>query len=273
MTVALTVYFDMGWSKRSSSNIHDSISGHALKIDFLSDKILTTTVSSKICIAFSKAENIGEKSPDHICPKNYEGSSKVMEADAVLHLYKSMFYNSNKQLTLKAIVADDDLVIRSLLRYTSTVNKGGKLPKKILEPEWLADPSHRTKVIAKSIFHLANVSKNIRSCTKIDAIRFKKYVGYMLKTNHNRSISEISNISKVVIEHLFNCHDYCNIAWYKPLKNIKEGGKYEGSWSFYRNKSNNKNCTIRCGIAIDLSPRPPVSNNYSTISIPKRTRQ
>ena len=108
ITIALTVSFDMGWSKRSSGNIYDLISGRALKIGVLSDKILTAAVSSKMCITCSKAESIGEEPPDHICPKNYEGSSKAMEIDAALHLYKSTFYNSNKQLTLKAIVTDDE---------------------------------------------------------------------------------------------------------------------------------------------------------------------
>ena len=171
-----------------------------------------------MCITCSKAENIGEESPNHIYPKNYEGSSKAMETDAVLHLYKSIVYNRNKQLTLKAIVADNESTMRALLRHTITVNKRGRLSIEIPEPEWLVDPSYRTKVIAKSIFNLANTSKKISSCTIIDAIRFKKYVGYMLKTNRNRSISEISNASKVAIGHLFDCHGYCNISWCRPLK-------------------------------------------------------
>ena len=77
--------------KRSSGNRYDSISVHALKIGVLSDKIFTAAVSSKICITCSKAKNIGEELPDHIYPKNYEGSSKVMEADTTLHLYKLWF--------------------------------------------------------------------------------------------------------------------------------------------------------------------------------------
>ena len=177
LNVALTVSFDMGWGKRSSGNRYDSISGHALKIGVLSDKILTAAVSSKMCIICSNAENIDEEPPDHICPRNYEGSSKAMEADAALHLYENMFYNSNKQLTLKAIVADDGSTMRALLCHTSIVNKRGRLPTEIHGPEWLADPSRQTKVIAKSIFNLTNASKLIRLCTKIDAIRFKKYVG------------------------------------------------------------------------------------------------
>ena len=122
-----------------------------------------------------------------------------MEADANIHLYKNMFYNSNKKLTLKTIVADDDSTTRALLLHMITINKRGRLPIEIPESKWLTESSHRTKIIVKSIFNLANASKNIRSCTKIDAIRFKKYVGYILKTNRNRITSEISNASKTVI--------------------------------------------------------------------------
>lgn len=78
LTVALTVSFVMGWIKCSSGNRYDSISGHALKIGVLSDKILQAAVSGKMCITCSKTENISEEPPDHICPNNYKGSSKAM---------------------------------------------------------------------------------------------------------------------------------------------------------------------------------------------------
>ena len=134
LTVVLTISFDMGWSKRSSGNIYDSISGHTLKIGNLSDKMLTAAVFSKMRITCSKAENISEEPTDHICHKNHEGPSKAMEADAALHLYKSVFYNCNKKLTLKAIVTDDNSSTRVRLRRTSTVNKRGRLPIEMPEP-------------------------------------------------------------------------------------------------------------------------------------------
>ena len=163
--------------------------------------------------------------------------------------------------------------MRALLRYTSTINKRRRLLIEIPEPEWLADPSHWTKVITKSIFNLANASKKISSCTKIDAIRFKKYVGYMLKTNRNRSISEISNASKAVIEHVFDCHGLCNIVWCRTLKNMKEEKRMRVDRRFTEIKLMTKSCTIRCGVAIDLSPRSTVSKNLFTNLTPKRTRQ
>ena len=51
----------------------------------------------------------------------------------------------------------------------------------------------------------------------------------MFKTNRTRSMSKISNASKAVIEYLFNCQEYCNTVWCKPLKNMKEGKKEKDS--------------------------------------------
>ena len=121
-------------------------------------------------------------------------------------------------------MADDDSSMRSLLKH-QTSNPKGRLPEDMPVPDWLADPSHRTKVVAKPIYFLASLSKNISSCTKVDAIRFKKYFGYTIKTNRNSSISQIMTASKAVAEHLFDNHEFCDVKWCKPLEQLKEGGK------------------------------------------------
>ena len=171
LQVGITVSFDMGWNKRSSGNRYHSLSGHALMICHLSKKIVGAIVSSKMCRVCSSAEENGEEPSDHGCPKNYDDSSKAMETDAALHLCKRLYQNSNRKLNLKAIVADDDFSMRSRLKHKSVYPKG-RLPKDMVVPDWLADPSHRIKVVAKSIYLLASLSKNVSSCTKVDAIRF-----------------------------------------------------------------------------------------------------
>ena len=80
-----------------------------------------------MCLACSKVQQIDEESSDHIYPKNYEWSSKAMEADTALFLYTSMFYNPSKQLTMRTIVTDDDSTMRTLLRYTSKICKRGRM--------------------------------------------------------------------------------------------------------------------------------------------------
>ena len=164
-----------------------------------------------------------------------------MKADAVLQFYIILFNGSNKNIVLKAVVADDDSSMRALLTHKA-VNPKGRLPAEIPQPKGNADLSHRTKVVTKPIFLLSTLPMSSSACTKVDAIRLKKYFGYMIKENRNKKIFEIVFASKAVVEHLFNCHDYCNSNWCRPKKKLegttdKEKGK-KLSTSFYRNKYN-----------------------------------
>ena len=103
-----------------------------------------------------------------------------MEANTALQLYINLYNASNKNIVLKTVVVDDDSPIRSLLTQKTNNLKGG-LSEEIPQPEWLADLSHRTKVVAKPIFLLADLPMSASTCTKVDAIRFKKYFGYTIK--------------------------------------------------------------------------------------------
>ena len=77
----------MGWSKRSSGNRYDSLSGHPLAIGVLTKSILVAIVSSKLCRLCSLAESDNQEPPNYCCSKNYDGTSKAMEADVALQLY------------------------------------------------------------------------------------------------------------------------------------------------------------------------------------------
>ena len=90
----------------------------------------------------------------------------------------------------------------------------GKLDEEILDPSFLADPSHIVKVVAKHIF---SIVKEIRAqrcgCTKADALRIKKYWWYMIKNNREKKIEDLSEASKVSLEKIFNCHENCIAEW------------------------------------------------------------
>ena len=148
----------------------------------MSNKIVLAIVSSKICTKCSIAESNGEEPPVHVYSRNYYGSSKGMEIDAALHLYKRIFIDNNKKDVLKAIVADDDSSVRVLLMHPSN-NPKGKFSLEVPEPEWLANSSHRTKVIAKPFYTLTQLHKTASTCTNVDAMRLKIYFDYMIKIN------------------------------------------------------------------------------------------
>ena len=120
----------MLWNQYSSDNMYDSISDHALMIGCLSKKIIDDDVYSKIFIVCSRAQQNGDEQSEHFCSKHYEGSSKVMETDTVLHLYKRLYNTSNKMLTLKVIVTDDNSTMRAVILQGCNKKKG-KLPSDI----------------------------------------------------------------------------------------------------------------------------------------------
>ena len=216
--VGLTVSYDMGWSKRSSGNRYDSLSGHCFFVGSKTRKIVKGLVTSKKCKTCSLAEAKNESPRTHECPRNYEGSSKAMEADGALTLLKDLFRSTDKKVFLEYICADDDSSMRSLLRHETPTSKKGRLPDDIPEPAWLADPTHRIKVASKAIFVLAALPKKQSTCTLIDAIRFKRYYGYMLKVNRGKTLEEICEAANAVVEHLFDNHKYCDSKWCKALR-------------------------------------------------------
>ena len=102
-------------------------------------------------------------------------------------------------------MSDDDSTMRAHLRHESN---GGKLPDRIHPPGFLADPSHRIKVMAKPLFKSSkSESKDPDMCKKIDALRFKKYIGYWIYQNHNLYINKMMAKASAPVEHLFNCHE------------------------------------------------------------------
>ena len=80
------------------------------------------------------AESDNQEPPNHCCPKNHDGSSKAIEADAALQIYISLYQDSNKNIVFEAVVADDDSSVRALLAHKAN-NPKGRLPEEMPQPE------------------------------------------------------------------------------------------------------------------------------------------
>ena len=81
-----------------------------------------------------------------------------MEASAILKVVEDALYNSF--FIIDIIVSDDDSTMRSVLKHPSKGARGqvlksskGNLHEDIPDPSFLADPSHRVKVVAKNLLH------------------------------------------------------------------------------------------------------------------------
>ena len=216
--IGLTVAYDMGWTKRSSGNRYDSLSGHAFMVGVHSQKIIRAQVTGKMCSVCSTAETKGEESGEHECPKNYVGSSKGMEADGALSLVLKLDDITKSKIFIESFVSDDDSSLRAIMRHHHPKGKG-MLPPHIPEPKWLADPTHRTKIVANAIFSLVNNKPKVDSvCSNADALRIKKYFGYMFNEGRWLTLEQFCQKSKAVVEHLFNCHEFCDPRWCLPSR-------------------------------------------------------
>ena len=221
ITIGVVASVDMGWQKRSSGRRYDSSSGHMFLIGQLSKKVIgykCLSVKCRIC-DFAKNRNIDAR--DHMCPRNFDGHAKAMESEAALELISDLFHSTNGRLFAEKLVGDDDSTMKV---YCS--HKGG-LDKNIPEPSWLADPSHRVKVMTKPLFALAYKRKSESPVTKSDAMRLKLYIAAFIRSNRNKkgiSAEEFSKSIWCTVEHLFDNHEFCSdeFCWKLKQKNSVE---------------------------------------------------
>ena len=116
----------------------------------------------------------------------------------------------NGLVYINELVTDDDSTMRAHLK---NISNGGKLPYIINEPQFLADPSHRVKVMCKPLFAMVTESKDPDKCKRVDAIRIKRYTSYYIRQNRTKPLSEFVANAKAPIEHLFNDHTWCDSSW------------------------------------------------------------
>jgi hypothetical protein len=112
--------FDMGWQVRSSGGKYGSSTGHALLIGARSRKVLDSVIFNKkcgVCTKHKKRTGIAndEKVCHHYCVKNYDGSSKSMEAAALVKMLLRI--PEETSISISTIISDDDSNARAKARH------------------------------------------------------------------------------------------------------------------------------------------------------------
>ena len=243
----LTVCYDMGWNKRSSGRRYDSISGHGIVFGARSKKIISYRACSKICslceiFKRKNCENVAVE--EHDCVKNHFGSSKSMECEAILYLTVDSWMN--RSFHFEKICADDDTTMKKILRHNYDLmieigimakedkpNKtSGKLDHEVNEPSFVADFNHRVKSVGRAIYTLAGLKVSESTVNNQIAKRVKLYWSEMLNQIKHLSVDvkeEWELIQKRVlapIDHMFDCHENCDIAWCYALQARRDNKQY-----------------------------------------------
>ena len=86
---AIGVTVDGGWSKRSHKHSYNAKSGVAVVIGNATKKLLYLGVRNKYCSICTVAANKGITPKEHICYKNWDGSSCAMETDILVEGFRA----------------------------------------------------------------------------------------------------------------------------------------------------------------------------------------
>ena len=127
----------------------------------------------KGCSICSKANTRNLPAEPHKCQVNWSGSSGAMESSLALNLISDVFKKYGGNVFVEKVVSDNDSTMQS---HCKSEKKGGKLDDNIPEPMFLADPSHRIKIMVKPIFELCQSPpvKDPGRCKTINCLRLKK---------------------------------------------------------------------------------------------------
>jgi hypothetical protein len=156
---------------------------------------------SQVCRVCSKCR-LGQPHEDSFCPKNYDGSSKGMEAEGAARIARRLF--EKYEVFIEEYVSDDnsscpglltnsfwDLIFEGRLTealWTRTKSgrkkpNSGLLPVDHPQTVFLADKGHVVRSFARKHFALANEkTKELKlGCTTIDAERMKRRLSWTLR--------------------------------------------------------------------------------------------
>lgn len=84
------------------------------------------------------------------------------------------------------------------------------MPGHIPECEFGNDPNHRKKMLTGDLLAIVKSTVDKKATmTKMDATRIGKNFGYMIRSLPRNPPSRYLDMSKAVLEHHFDNHEYC----------------------------------------------------------------
>ena len=148
--------------------------------------------------------------PLHKCNANHDGSSGSMESTLCRQMLEEVTESTNSRVSVGTLVTDDDSTLRS---HCKLHENGGKLRAGVPEPTFLADPSHRVKVMLKPIFALVSSTKNPDEVKHVDALRLRKYTSCYITRHRTDDFTSFFRNARAPVEHLFSNHEFCDASW------------------------------------------------------------
>ncbi len=199
----------------------------------------------------------------HHCPKNYEGSSKGMEAQAALECVMQIWGHGGVTAFIEVICIDDDATTKAYLAHsfadldkkgiprpktkkgvpkTTARDNKGKLLGEHPVISFFADLSHRVRTYAKYLYALKNVSRKESEMNDVDCLHLKRNFAWWIFSGIGLTYLEFKNSAMSPVLHHFNDHSQCGTWCRHRNKSKEELDQLEK----YRCKEKNKKLYLQC---------------------------
>ena len=191
----LSISYDMQWLKRGKAN--DSLTGHGAIMGSKTKKVLDYSCANKLCRICESARSKGKEPAHHDCRQNHKGSSKSMEPEVGVRLFKDA---PNHGVKYSVFIGDDD---------SSTIAKIHEEVAYSVE-KW-SDSTHATRTLVSHLHKIRSEKSNspgesVLSQKVIDY--FQKCFSYCL--NQNKGDPEKMRTSlNALVPHAFGDHKKC----------------------------------------------------------------
>ena len=194
--VPIGVKYDMGWQKRSAGRQYNSMSGVGVMIGEKCGKVIDYGVRCKDCRICTIHARKGNVPPVHDCFKNYNGSSRSMEADVAGEIVSKLEKTSN--VTVETLIMDDDSA--TIARIRSEVDHDLKK---------VSDIAHVKCHLKNSLYKLQ--SKHSVLSTNVIRYLVDKCFSYAVLQNKGSTEGTRAAIENIV-PHNFGEHTECG-SW------------------------------------------------------------
>ncbi|XP_071146651.1 uncharacterized protein [Mytilus edulis] len=189
--------FDGGWQKRGSGWNYNSNTGHATMIGKETGKIMLWDQRSRSCKTCEYHLANQTTIPDHLCSKNWYGSSKAMESDMAVSMAHTL---KNDGCEIKVIHADNDSATTS------------KLKVDFEDLEKRDDQNHLKKGLSKSLHQMSIKYKGLKQ----DDTREYILRCFMYAITGGTTEDDIKVSLDRIVPHIFGNHDSCReVTWCK----------------------------------------------------------
>ncbi|KAL4112571.1 hypothetical protein QTP88_016326 [Uroleucon formosanum] len=220
----ITVVADGAWSKRSYRSNYNALSGVGCIVGYRTKKVLYIGIRNKYCSVCHKADVIQKVPGEHICYKNWSGTSTAMEADIIVQGFKQSLQSNN--LIYSHLIGDGDSSVMKKINLAKPYGNDVIVKKIECTNHILRNYSNRLKDISTKRKSSSGtvVPGLIRTKLKENLPRLRYSVTKAIEFRKNMTTSNDAKAKCLKNDitngpyHIFGFHDECDEYFCKRKK-------------------------------------------------------